>query len=918
MKKTLLILLIAVIAAAGIMPMASSRASEENELAVNSDFSVLNAEGLPAGWLFEDYRNNPELSHASVETRDDGSNAFVVKNSEPDDAMLHQTIAVEPDSLYILSCDIKTENVESGAGANIALIGGLICRTDALLGDNEWTRVVLAGRTGNKQKTLSVSCRLGGYSAESEGTAWFSNFSVKKISEYSGQIHNFYADNSANNTNSESSGLDENTIIELIIAVVCFLIMIITALVIVALQKKEHKRDLASLGASTEGKKNTTRFKTPIELEPSFFTVSPTLEGRTDTKLHYKKKDYIYVIALTAVYAVVALVNLGSTKAPDNYWQGEVGDVVTISFDSPASISSVWQNSGIAQNASFTLTSDSGKVISYTQEYGRMFRWSKIGALPGSTQSVTLRVTGGKVWLNELAFFDSNGELLKASITSQNGAEILDEQGFVPEYPNFMNGMYFDELYHARTAYEHLNNMDVYETTHPPLGKIIISIGISIFGMNPFGWRIMGALFGIAMIPIMYAFGKRLFKRSELALLASFLFAFDFMHFSQTRIATIDVYGVFFILCMTYYMYKFIKMGLGDDLRTTLLPLALSGIFFGLGCASKWICIYAGAGLAVMFFAKMIMLAKQAHKLKNSKAENERSIAAAYPKRLILTLAWCVLFFIIIPGAIYSASYYPYWTAEWKPDAQTAKLEEMYLSGEAVYGEEQPEIQLSFSESLSVYFNGVWSNQKSMYAYHSGLNATHNYSSPWYTWPFTMRPCWFYAGSDNPNPEQMGTISTFGNPAVWLVCFVGTMTLAVMVFRRRVRINTDVFFVFVAMAAAFVPWVLVSRCCFIYHYFATVPFIILASVYVLKLYEDKKYYMPMEGGELTLAANPGILKVKWIWMGVALALFILFYPVISGIPVSRKYIKLLEWMPTWTFMGESLQLPEWLKAILLH
>ena len=225
----------------------------------------------------------------------------------------------------------------------------------------------------------------------------------------------------------------------------------------------------------------------------------------------------------------------------------------------------------------------------------------------------------GEAWINELAFFDTAGNLLHVTVNDASAAALVDEQDCVPEYPSYMTGMYFDELYHARTAYEHLHNLSVYEVSHPPLGKIIISVGVAIFGMNPFGWRIMGALFGVAMIPLMYAFGKRMFKRPELALLAAGLFAFDFMHFSQTRISTIDVYGVFFNMCMTYYMYKFIKMDLGDSLKDTLIPLGLSGLFFGLGCASKWICIYTGAALAVMFFVKMITLWVKANKIKNAK-----------------------------------------------------------------------------------------------------------------------------------------------------------------------------------------------------------------------------------------------------------------------------------------------------------
>lgn len=56
-----------------------------------------------------------------------------------------------------------------------------------------------------------------------------------------------------------------------------------------------------------------------------------------------------------------------------------------------------------------------------------------------------------------------------------------------------------------------------------------------IFGVSPFGWRIMGTLFGIAMLPVLYLFAKKMFKKTWMAGIATTLFAFDFMHFTQTR-----------------------------------------------------------------------------------------------------------------------------------------------------------------------------------------------------------------------------------------------------------------------------------------------------------------------------------------------------------------------------------------------
>ena len=75
--------------------------------------------------------------------------------------------------------------------------------------------------------------------------------------------------------------------------------------------------------------------------------------------------------------------------------------------------------------------------------------------------------------------------------------------------------------------------------------------------MCPFGWRIIGTIFGILMIPAMYLFGKRFFNKTYLATICCLFFTFDFMHFAQTRIATIDVYVTLFVILMYYFMYKY-------------------------------------------------------------------------------------------------------------------------------------------------------------------------------------------------------------------------------------------------------------------------------------------------------------------------------------------------------------------------
>ena len=321
------------------------------------------------------------------------------------------------------------------------------------------------------------------------------------------------------------------------------------------------------------------------------------------------KLDKLLLWALTLVYTVIALVNLGTLSFPTTVYEGEPGDRFTLDFGETVYIDEIWFNGNIAQGT-IRFLGDDGSGEQYAMDQGNMFKWQK-AEVNMTTRYLYVSVKDRAVAMNEVAFF-SEGQLLPVTVLevfddNQTVLNLVDEQDTVPEEPSYFNGMIFDEIYHARTAYENIHNMSVYEWTHPPLGKLIIALGILIFGMKPFGWRIMGALFGVGMIPLLYVFAKRIFKRTDFAFITAGLWAFDCMHFTQTRIATIDVYGVFFILLMFFFMYEYVRQDFYTaPLMDKLKPLALSGVAFGLGCASKWIGCYAGAGLAVVLFHHLL------------------------------------------------------------------------------------------------------------------------------------------------------------------------------------------------------------------------------------------------------------------------------------------------------------------------
>ena len=574
---------------------------------------------------------------------------------------------------------------------------------------------------------------------------------------------------------------------------------------------------------------------------PKFEILSLFEKGQSERLL---KLDKLLLAALTLIYAVIALLNLGTLSFPTSVYEGAVGDSFTLDLGETVAVDEVWFNSNIAQGT-LRFIADDGAEETYTQDQGDMFKWHEV-SMSFTTRYITVYVEDRAVAVNEIAFF-RDGERLPVTVVSENGRAVADEQDTVPETPSYFNGMIFDEIYHARTAYENIHNMSVYEWTHPPLGKLIIALGILIFGMKPFGWRIMGALFGVAMVPLMYVFAKRIFKRTDFAFITAGLWAFDCMHFTQTRIATIDVYGVFFILLMFFFMYEYVRQDyFAAPLKDKFRPLALSGVAFGLGCASKWIGCYAGAGLAVVLFYHLFTAMFEAYKGHDESAAARRSL---FWKRLWATAGWCCLWFLLVPGLIYFASYFPYYRYE---------------------------ASLRMNYGLKDMWATLLKNQKDMYNYHSGLTATHMCQSMWYQWPFTFKSVWFYVSG---NGEKISNIASTGNPAVWWISSVGAVCLFLEWLLGKVKRDPVLPILFVGVAANYLPWVLVTRCVFLYHFFATVPFILLSTVYLFFLLERE---------------NRRMHWVKWAWLCLAVVYFILLYPAISGLPTGYGYAGFLE------------------------
>lgn len=165
-----------------------------------------------------------------------------------------------------------------------------------------------------------------------------------------------------------------------------------------------------------------------------------------------------------------------------------------------------------------------------------------------------------------------------------------------------------------------------------------------------------------------------------------------------------------------------------------------------------------------------------------------------------------------------------------------------------------------------------WGMQKQMWWYHTGLTATHPYSSMWWSWPFNLRPVYLYT-SDEIN-GLVSRIYAIGNPFIFWFGFTSITLSIIYAFFEK---NKNLAFVVFAYLIFFVPWVASPRVMFLYHYLPSIPFLCIATAYILRRFP----------------------KMTFSFLAFSFLAFVYFYPHWAGLQVPLWLDKSYYWIPSW-------------------
>ena len=336
------------------------------------------------------------------------------------------------------------------------------------------------------------------------------------------------------------------------------------------------------------------------------------------------------------------------------------------------------------------------------------------------------------------------------------------------------SNMIFDEIYYAKAAEQYLARVEITEErTHPPLSKLIIAVGIVLFGDNAVGWRIMGAIAGTLLALVVYGLAATLFRDRFVAAASALLVSLDGLAFVESRISKPDISLTLFLFGSYAAFWQYLRRRLDQPEEPTgrnIGWLYLAGVAAGCAVSTKWTTVVPLAVIPVM-----LALLGGWGRITLPRADL-RHLAAA---------------FTVVPVVVYLLTYIPYFRLGHNPREWVAL-------------------------------------QVSMYQFHASLTEGHPYQSQWWSWPLLIRPIWYeyYEAA----PQVNRGILAIGNPILWWASLPAFAVVAARASRVRAMPET---FLVAGFLISYVQYAFITRALFLYHFLPALPFLVMGLAAVL-------------------------------------------------------------------------------------
>ncbi len=401
----------------------------------------------------------------------------------------------------------------------------------------------------------------------------------------------------------------------------------------------------------------------------------------------------------------------------------------------------------------------------------------------------------------------------------------------------YPNQTVFDEVHFGKFVSGYYTH-EYYFDIHPPLGKLMIAGFAKIFNFKPefsfakigdpfpdnkyMALRFLPSLAGSLLPIVIFLLALQLKFTPKAAFAAGVLVAVDNALLVQTRYILMDAFLLLFgfSTLLAYFKKKYLWMA----------------ILGGLAISIKWTGL---TFLALPFFVEVFQMWKQGEFKKIFKLP---------------------LYFLLIPLAIYFSIFTLHFSLLNKPGPGDAFMNQTFHSENV------------FKKFVELNVEMYRSNQR--------LTATHPYGSQWYTWPFMLRPIFYWVSGNS-------RIYFLGNPIIWWSSTIAiTISIMYLILSIKEKRSEKILLILLGgYALNLLPFIGIKRVMFLYHYLSGLVFAVLILVYLIDKQDGSTW-----------------LTTKKIFMGLVIAsvaAFIYFAPLSYGLPLSQKAQDARVWLPSW-------------------
>ena len=418
---------------------------------------------------------------------------------------------------------------------------------------------------------------------------------------------------------------------------------------------------------------------------------------------------------------------------------------------------------------------------------------------------------------------------------------------------------------------------------HPPLGKHLMQIGLRLFGVNEFGWRIAAAVMGTLMVIVLIRVTRRMTGSTALGGVAGLLLAADGLHFVLSRTGLLDI----FVSAWVLFAFACLVVD-RDDVRRRLAGLENSqlqgigprlgvrpwrlagGVCLGAAVATKWSGLYFVAALILLSFAWEVGARRTAGVHAPVRSVLRRSVPS--------TLGVLV----VLPAALYVMSWVGWFASD--------------LGYDRHWADDHPASGLAGLAPDSL--RSWWQYHHEIFTFHDNLRSSAPLPVAPLGWFVLARPVSFYY-PQNITQGKFGCeaatcsreVLALGTPALWWGFVIATALLLWMWLAHR---DWRPAAALVMVAVTVFPWVrddLDHRTMFLFYALPAVPFMCLGLALVAG--------WAIGGPTATPARRRAAIVGVGVYVALVVANFAYLYPVLAAQTVASDAWQHRMWFSSW-------------------